>query len=144
MNICIDAFKCLSFFFVEKEFMKYLILYFVNFRKGASRCITVFKHRGEALRDRSILDSLVFSAETRAAIEQLFHLYPPTENEASWKFDNVPASEGRARKSPKSKHTAKNAPKFFMGEVDIKNQVEMLASRIQSMPFMQQVLDYLP
>ena len=116
---------------------------FVYYRKGDGRRITVFKHQGEVLKDQSILDSLVFSAEARAAIRQLFYSYPPTENEASWKFDNIPASEGRGNKSQKSKRAAKNASKSLIGEVDIQKQVEMLAARFRSMPSMQQVLDYL-
>lgn len=111
-----------------------------SYGKGDARRLTVFKHGGESLKDQSVVTPLVFSADAHAAVQQLFCSYPPTENEASWKFEDMPASEGGASKSRKSKQYAfKNSSKSLMGESDIKKQVAMLGARLRSMPALQQI-----
>lgn len=107
--------------------------------KGQARRLFVFKHVDKSQKGGRAATSLVFSAEAHAAIQQLFVTYPPTENEASWKFSDMPASEGGEPKSQKSNQRVSKCASL-MAKSDIENQVALLSTRLQSMPTLQQVL----
>ncbi|KAH7388020.1 hypothetical protein KP509_16G053600 [Ceratopteris richardii] len=107
-----------------------------SFGKGADRCLTVWKIGGQSQKNnQSVAASLVFSADTRAAIQHLFLNYPPTENESSWKSDETAnAHSGKAR----SQNTVKIGTSVD-SESYIKKQVSLLNKRLQSMPALRKI-----
>lgn len=109
-----------------------------SYGKGQARRLFVFKHVDKSQKGGRAATSLVFSAEAHAAIQQLFVTYPPTENEASWKFSDMPASEGGEAKSQKSNQRVPKCASL-MAKSDIENQVALLSTRLQSMPTLQQI-----
>lgn len=110
--------------------------------KGGARRISVFKIGGCLQKDQSVFSSLSFSAEARGAVLELFSCHPPTEDEASWKVEDMPASQKHTSNSQKAQQ-APNCPanvfKPVMGQSDITKQVEMLGARLQSTPTLQQI-----
>ncbi|KAI5067330.1 hypothetical protein GOP47_0017858 [Adiantum capillus-veneris] len=105
-----------------------------SYGKGDDRRLFVWKPEDKFRKNKAAATSLTFSADARAAILQLFVTYPPTETEGSWRVDDT---QGRRSKAQKSKQ--KPANNVLRIKTDIKKQVDLLSSRLQSMPALQKI-----
>ncbi|MCO5611904.1 hypothetical protein L7F22_066163 [Adiantum nelumboides] len=108
-----------------------------SYGKGDGRRLSVWKPEDKLQKNKSAATFLAFSADAQATIQQLFVTYPPTETEGSWKLDDTPASQGRRGQLQRSKQ--KTIQNLLTSETDIKKQVALLSSRLQSMPALRKI-----
>ncbi|GLJ39839.1 hypothetical protein SUGI_0814530 [Cryptomeria japonica] len=104
--------------------------------KGSNRRVSVYK-TGPSQKGQSHATPLSFSVETQGVLRELFSRYPPREEEFTGKTKESTAALKRPTKLDRTPELSFCKPSMTQSE--IATQVNMLVSRLQKSPALQQI-----
>lgn len=108
-------------------------------RKGDQRRVSVFKNKTKAdIKKKENLTCFTFSEEAKLVLQDMFTRYPPDDCEMGEKM--VGKLGGNTDKIRRKKDDIFSRP--LMNKAEIEKKVESLASAVENVPKLKQVLRY--